>query len=175
MRYFFFGLLCDRDILALVRDHPADDLTFRPARLPGYRTQHLMNESFPGLVADPDSTVSGVLVDGLSEEDSARIAFYESVEYAARTITVRTEGGVAVDAQAFLTTERYEAAREPWSFERWRERYKEKDLRETRLWMALYGYVDAEEADRLWDEATAAGDRLEALVTRMTSTAPPDG
>lgn len=170
MRYFFFGLLCDKDILTLVRDRPVDDLAFRPARLPGYRTQHLMNESFPGLVAHPHGAVPGVLVEGLSEEDSARIAFYESVEYAARTVTVGLEEGASVDAQAFLTTERYEAAGEPWSFELWRKRYKEKDLRETRLWMALYGYVDAEEADRLWDDAMAAGDSLEALVTRTTST-----
>lgn len=171
MRYFFFGLLSDRDILALVLDRPVDDLPFRPAHLRGYRPHHLKGETFPVLVANPESTVPGVLVEGFSEAERARIAFFESIDYEPGLITVLAESGASEEAYAFLTTGHCEAAPEPWSLAAWRERFKAKDLRETTLWMSLYGHVDAAEADRLWDEARAAGDGFEAMIVQATAPA----
>lgn len=110
-------------------------------------------------------------MDGFSEDDCARIAFFESIEYEPKPITVLTEDGARVMAHAFLTTAHGEATGAPWSFAEWRERFKAKDLRETRLWMSLYGHVDAEEADRLWEEARAAGEGFEAMILRATSSA----
>lgn len=166
MRFFFFGLLSDLDILELVIDRPAPGQPFPPARLADHRLVHMRRETFPMLVRAPGAQVPGVIVDGLSEADVDRILFFESVEYEPAPIAVRSEGR-RVDAHAFATTARAVTDQEPWTFEDWRRRFKAHDLRATRVWMALYGHLDVVEADRLWDEAVAAGRPFEDVVDEV--------
>jgi hypothetical protein len=166
MRFFFFGLLSDLDILELVIDRPAPGKPFPPARLADHRLVRMWRETFPMLVPASGVHVPGVIVDDLSEADVERILFFESVEYEPTPIAVLSEGG-RVDAHAFATTARAVADQEPWTFEDWRRRFKAHDLRAARVWMALYGHLDVAEADRLWDEAVAAGRPFEDVVDEI--------
>ncbi len=167
MRFFFFGLLRDAEVLELVTGRPWTAERFIGARLGGARLVRLRGETFPMLVAAPGLWVPGVLAEGLTEADLDRIRFYESVEYEPSLVEVEAAGGDLVEARAFATTRRAAHDEEAWSFEDWSLRDKAHSLREADLWMALYGHLSAEEADRRWDAALAAGQTIEDLVREV--------
>jgi hypothetical protein len=167
MRFFFFGLLSDRDVLELVLGRAGPSGPFPRASLAGYRLVGLCNETYPALVPDPGSGVEGILVEGLSEADVERIQFFESVEYEATMLEVTRADGTRVEARVFAGSGRVEPDDDEWSLEDWRARHKAKDLREAALWMALYGRLSAEEADRRWDQALAEGRSIEDLVAEV--------
>ena len=166
MRFFFFGLLSDPEMLDLVAGRRVAGRPFPAARLPGHGLVRMRNETFPMLVAAPGSHVPGIVVDTLSQADLDRIAFFESLEYEPKAVVVESAGR-ALEAMAFATTARAVADREPWTLETWTRRFKAQDLHEARLWMSFYGVVEVAEADRLWDEARAAGRPLEDLVAEV--------
>lgn len=169
MRFFFFGLLRDRDVLEMVLGRAVPDQPFGAARLPGYKIVALRGESYPALAPDPGSVVDGLLAESLSASDIDRIEFYESVEYETATFEVERPDGARVEARAFVATARAVAHEvRAWRFDDWRARHKARDLREGALWMKLYGRVSAEEADRLWDEALAQGRAIEDLVAEVS-------
>ncbi len=172
MRFFFFGLLRDADVIERVTGRPWTADRFTGARLAGARLVSLRGETFPMLVAAPGVWVPGVLVEGLTESDLDRIGFFESVEYRPATVEVELRAGGRVAARAFAATLRAVHHEEPWSFEIWRRRDKARALRETELWMALFGHLSAEEADRRWDAALAAGQTIEDLVREVREAKP---
>ncbi len=166
MRFFFFGLLSDPELLDLVLDRPLPGHPFPAARLDGHRLVRVRRETFPMLVPAPGRQVPGIMVDGLSDADVRRITFFESVEYEPRPLAVDF-AGAQVEALAFATTARAVPDQEPWTVEDWQVRFKAHDLREARLWMSFYGVVDVVEADRLWEAARASGRPFEDLVTEV--------
>ncbi len=166
MRFFFFGLLRDKDMLELVIGRPVAKHPFVPARLPGARLARLRGQTYPMLVAAPGQWVAGAIVDGLTTADVARIDFFESVEYEAKPVAAHLASGEIVTAHAFATTSRARHDDE-WRFADWLSRHKTEDLRIATLWMSLYGRLDVVEADRRWEEALAAGRPLEDLVREI--------
>ncbi|RMD62512.1 MAG: gamma-glutamylcyclotransferase [Alphaproteobacteria bacterium] len=170
MRFFFYGLLADRDVLELVLGRPVTDWPPPRAKLPGYRLARLRGETFPVLVPASGSHVPGIVVDDLSKADVDRILFFESVEYAPTPVTViLEEGDRPLGAQAFLPTARGSLDDTPWRLEDWQARHKPAALEEAALWMALYGHLGAAEADRLWDEAVARGRSIADMVAEITA------
>jgi hypothetical protein len=167
MQFFFFGLLRDADVLGLATGRPWTANRFTDAKLAGARLVQLRGETFPMLVPASGDWVPGVLVGGLTEADLDRIRFYESVEYEPSLVEVEIAGGDLVEAHAFATTQRAVHDEKPWFFEDWRLRDKAHSLREAELWMALYGHLSAEEADRRWDAALTAGQTIEDLVREV--------
>jgi hypothetical protein len=91
--------------------------------------------------------------------------------YKVRPITPDAPGGETVEAHAFATTPRAAHNGAPWSFEQWRARDKAQALHEAGLWMALYGHLSVEEADRRWDAALAAGQTIEEMVREVCAAA----
>ncbi len=171
MRFFFFGLLRDLDVLELVTGRPWTADRFLGARLADAALVHLRGEAFPILVPAPGAWVPGVVVAGLGGSDLDRIRFFESVEYEPAKVAVELWGGEAVEAHAFAATPRTARNEEPWSFEQWRARDKAQALHEAELWMALYGRLSIEEADRRWDETLAAGRSIEEMVREVCAAA----
>ncbi len=167
MRFFFFGLLRDRDFLELVLGRPALRWPLPCARLAGFRLVRLRGDSFPLLLPAPGGTVEGIVVEDFAEAELDRLHFFESVEYAPRPVQVeRAEGGI-IEAHIFAATERALHDGEEWHFEDWLARHKAKDLRESELWMTLYGHLSIAESDRLWDAALAEGRSLEDVVEEI--------
>lgn len=170
MRYFFFGSLVDRDILEAVIGRPPPGYPFAAATLRDYRCMKVIGETFPVLLKSPGGSAPGALVEGLNDHDIDRILFFESDEYEAVPLSVDRADGRCLTAHVFLKTDKLVTVEEAWRFEDWLAHHKDDYLRETRLWMALYGYVDYREADRLWDEAVAAGRPLQDLVDAVQRT-----
>ena len=168
MRFFFFGTLRDKDILEAVTDRAVDGHPFAAAYLSGYRLVRVRRETFPMLIEAPEADVEGAVVDGLSTADIERIRFYESIEYDPAEHVVTLAAGGRLTCHVFAATARIDHSGEAWAYEDWARRHKAKELRETRLWMALHGHLDPAEADRLWDEARDAGRPLEELVEAVT-------
>ncbi len=167
MRFFFFGLLRDKDMLELVIDRLLPVRTFRRARLGDARLVRLRDEASPMLVRNPGTWVPGVIVEGLAEADLERIHFFESLEYEPCTVEVELLNGGRVEALAFAATARMTHDDEEWRFEDWAVRHKTQDLHETELWMAFFGHLEIAEADRRWDEALADGRSIEDLVREV--------
>lgn len=163
MRFFFFGTLADADLLALVigRPRPGSPVS---ARLADHRLATVRGETFPMLVPASGAWVPGVVIEGFDEADYDRILFFESIDYAPRDVSVVLGPSETVPAIAFIATDAIADDGRPWDGDLWRRQDKAACLRETALWMALYGYVDATEAERLWDAAVAEGRPLEDLV-----------
>ena len=170
-RFFFFGLLRDRQVLELVIDRPTAGYPFLPAKVTDSRLVRLRGQSYPILVPAPGRWVDGVIVDELTEADLARILFFESVEYQPQPIEIIGADGTPLVAHAFATTSRARHDDEDWRFTDWLARDRAEDLRIAALWMSLYGRLDVVEADRRWEEALAASRPLEDLVREIC--APP--
>jgi hypothetical protein len=167
MRFFFFGLLRDPEVLELVTGRRWPVADFPTARLEGARLVRLREENFPILVSAPDAAVPGIVAEGLTESDLDRIRFFESVEYEAATVEVVLRSGARIEVRAFATTTRAAHDEQPWRFEDWVVHDKARALHEAGLWMALHGHLSVEEADRRWDETLAAGRTIEDLVREV--------
>lgn len=75
---FFFGTLRDPHLLEIVLgrgDHPVP----YAARLSGYRVRGVAGAGFPMIEAAAGASAEGLAVTGLTEEDRARLDFYEGV------------------------------------------------------------------------------------------------
>ncbi len=173
MRFFFFGSLRDHDILETVIGRPFPRRPFPAAQLPDHRLERMAKETFPLLVAAPGACAPGIVVEGLQAADIARIHFFESLEYEPRLHPVELAAGGVLDCHLFAATAVAGVTGESWHFDDWAARHKAKELREARLWMAFHGRVTAAEADRLWNEAVAAGRNLEDLVAEVAERGAP--
>ena len=132
MRFFFYGTLIDADVRrALLGPHASRRV--EPARLQGWRRVAVSGKTYPVVVAEPDASVDGVLVRGLSAAARRRLTRYEDANlYALATVDVLAMGCAhPVSALAFVAKETA-TRRAPrsvgWSFEDWRRRHKRRLL-----------------------------------------------
>ncbi len=171
MRFFFFGSLRDQDVLRQVLGRPPPLHSLRAAVLPGHRLVCVRNEAFPMLLADAEGRVEGEVVEGLGAADMDRIRFFESVEYGIERVEVGLQSGDWIEAHIFASSGRAAHDDEPWDYVAWQREEKLELLRITDLWMQFYGLVGIDEADRLWDEAVAAGRPLRQVIDDLRATA----
>ncbi|KAF2403046.1 hypothetical protein EJ06DRAFT_528011 [Trichodelitschia bisporula] len=93
---FFYGTLMDPDVLHRVCHGPrlpnsttSNTLTTRPALLPAHRRRRVRHADYPAVTPNPDSTVCGTLVVGLTDGDMWRLDLFEGGEYSRRPVKVR--------------------------------------------------------------------------------------
>ncbi len=127
MRFFFYGTLIDRDVMALVIGRRLPPQAFEAASISGFSRRRASGASFPVLVRDPKGRVPGVVVRGFSARDVAQLSAYEgkgyrivprSVWQAGRQITVSVFKSLA-DRDTRLVP-----SREPWDLELWQRDHK---------------------------------------------------
>ena len=135
---FVFGTLLDRDLLAQVLARDISDLRFTPGTADGFRRLRARGESFPVLVHGCAEEVDGLLIDGLSATDFARLCFFEA-GYALASIAIATGNG-PVSAQFFAHDDRLTASDDGWALETWRAFDKPLELTAAARWMA--GFQD---------------------------------
>ncbi len=126
---FCYGTLMDPEVRAAVLGPSATRLEAAPARLDGYRRVRVSGASYPVLRAALGDSVSGCLLDGLSEADLARIVRFEGPEYEMATREVMLAGGRRATALVFLPREGVPMTSEPWDLETWRRCHKAAFLR----------------------------------------------
>jgi hypothetical protein len=81
MRFFFYGTLMDRDVLACVLARPVITAALKPATLRGWRRTAAQGVSYPVVVRDKAGLVEGVTLDGVSKAERDRLAAYEGPAY----------------------------------------------------------------------------------------------
>jgi len=106
MKLFAYGTLMTADGLRAVLGPRADALSYRVARLPGWRrVWNTYREEWGGgvlnLEPSAESSVVGVLIDGLSEEDLALLDPLESSHLPREQVFVQPEWGDAEAAQVY--------------------------------------------------------------------------
>jgi nudix-type nucleoside diphosphatase (YffH/AdpP family) len=76
---FFFGTLRHLPLLEAVIGHSVSELHLTEAALPGYQIHWARGQAFPMIVQTAEAEAVGLLVSGLSDEDVARLDYYEQV------------------------------------------------------------------------------------------------
>lgn len=168
--FFFYGSLMDLELLEAVLGRAPDHLSFTPGWLAGYAAETAAGYSFPTLVEDRAARTDGLLTHGLSDDDVARIAYFEDTEYAPTVLDIATaESDVA--AQVFMATTALKSTGELWSFERWRRNHKPLLLAVThRVMREHYGLTPMHEIDAHWHriKAQIEADMLAPKVLNRT-------
>lgn len=106
MKLFAYGTLMTAEGLRAVVGDRADSMSFRVARLPGFRrVWNAYREEWGGgiLNVEPmaDGSVVGVLVDGLTDEDFASLDRQESTHLPREQVYVQPEWGDSEPAQLY--------------------------------------------------------------------------
>lgn len=76
---FFYGTLRHLPLLETVVGHSLDGITLSEAGLPGYEIRWAKGQAFPLILPKEGSSAIGLLAEGLSDEDVARLDYYERV------------------------------------------------------------------------------------------------
>lgn len=153
--FFFYGSLMDLELLEAVIDREAEHLTFRPGWLSHYAAETAHGYTFPTLVERRGARVDGLITHGLTDQDIARIAYFEDTEYAPTTVAVTT-AETDVAAQTFMATTALKSSGECWNFDHWRQHHKPLLVAVTRRVMRdHYGITPFEEIDVHWHRIKA--------------------
>jgi ADP-ribose pyrophosphatase len=107
----------------------------------GFRRVRARGESFPILVPKPGAQVDGLLIEGLSAADVARLCFFEN-GYVLNPVQVAA-GGRSVSARFFSHTEQLAGSGDAWVLETWRSFDKPLELTAAARWMAGFQDNDA--------------------------------
>lgn len=155
MRFFFYGTLQDIPLLECVIGHDVSGLSSADAWVEGFAARRAVNETFPVLVEAPGARLAGVLMEGLSGDDMARIRFFEDSFYEAARVTAHTAAGPET-CEMFLLTDAAQATDEPWTLKTWAERDRAVLRHMAAAFIALMGRMTYEEADKHWENIRAA-------------------
>lgn len=150
MPWFFFGSLMDLEVLEAVLGRPIGEHELQPAHLPNYCAVRVCDESYPAAITSQGATLNGVLVHGLSEEESQRICYFESAEFDPQQKAVINANGETLHAAMFISTEDTALTSEAWSFEAWQASEMPHYLDMTKEWMSGFGVYTLEEMEVRW-------------------------
>lgn len=143
--FFFWGTLRHLPLLRVVLGRDVDTL---PAIMAGYRVAWAADRDFPLLQPDGGGQAEGVLVQGITADDRARLDFYEGgFRYDARVIPVRLADGATVPALVYVAAEPLVPG-ESWTLKDWQTRWGDVATATACDVMALYGLRDAAEVGR---------------------------
>ncbi len=138
--FFFYGTLCHPPLLERVLGR---SVATRPAHLPDHAVHWAAGESFPVILPRPGAAAEGVLADDLSDDDIARLDFYEGgFGYATRQVTVQTGDGAADARVYFCPPDRWTPG-DPWSLADWVSRWAPVVLSAAGDFMAAFGHHGA--------------------------------
>ncbi|WP_146343744.1 NUDIX domain-containing protein [Phaeobacter marinintestinus] len=142
---FFYGTLCYAPLLELVLGRK--DVETAEAVLPGHLVTWVHNQPFPIIQVQSDATARGVLVRGLTEDDRARLSFYEGAfDYDLKPLEVTLPQGEKANAQVFFPSSNQWVPGADWHLEDWISKWGPLSLRAAEEVMAFFGRLTAEEA-----------------------------
>lgn len=144
---FLFGTLLDGDVLRKVIGAVDQEAS---ATLFGFRRVGVGNGSWPALLPDPVGRADGLLVVPKSPDALDRLRWFEGPLQPPVLHPVTTAAGEVVEAWVCMTAPGLALTDEPWDFEAWRRRHKDRYLVATRRYMARFGLITIEEAMAGW-------------------------
>lgn len=155
---FFYGTLRHPPLLEAVLGRPADAIDAVPAELPDHAACWVKDRSFPTIVARPGARARGLLVRGLSDDDLARLNYYEGgFSYDLRSLDVEAEGG-SVPAQVYFPHPGLWTPAEPWSLEDWVRDWGAMSVFAAQEVMGYFGSRTAEEVAAMFPMIRARAD-----------------
>lgn len=159
---FFYGTLCHGPLLQAVLGRLPDT---RPARLPGFALFWVEGEDFPVVEAAPGAVAEGLLAEGLTEADQARLDFYFGWSSGgAREMAVDVDGAEVTARVSLARAGRWRTGA-PWRLADWQARFGDLAVATAEDIMALYGQAPAEAvAARREVMRVRAASRLRARV-----------
>ncbi len=141
---FFYGTLRHVPLLSIVLGRPTETISLCPAVLEGYAVHAVAGASFPMLIKGGEGA-TGLLVEGLSEADAARLCFYEGgYDYDLQTLVVTTQDGQC-EAEVFIPPKGLKCKADLWSLEEWSTRWGEMTLFAAKEVMSYFGKMSARE------------------------------
>ena len=117
---FIYGTLLDAQILTSVLGHEGADVTSTEAEAPFMRVMKVANVDYPCLLDGQDDDVAiGALLNGLSDEDIAKLDQFEGENYQRKPLEV-------IAAQRLVKTQAYQPVialetEGAWLFNLWAE------------------------------------------------------
>ncbi len=137
---FFYGTLRHAPLLAVVLGKDPDRLEACPAVLADHAVRSVPGEPFPTLIAATGAKAPGLLVRGLTEQDIARLRFYEAgFDFELVTLDVLDARGKSMPAQVFFPKPDLCNAVDDWNLPDWTQKWAEISIEAAREVMAWYG------------------------------------
>ncbi len=148
---FFYGTLRHRPLLDLVLGAAgAARVRLTPAVLPGHEARWVAGECFPMIRPRAGTEASGVVAEGLTPADMARLSFYEGAYlFAMRRVEVRTGDGEREALVFFPETDAWHPGA-PFDLDDWAARWGEITLGAAAEYMAGYGTWSGGDIARFW-------------------------
>lgn len=148
---FFYGTLRHVPLLSCVLGRAVTDNCVIPARLSDWAVFTVAEGPFPMICKKPGARAEGVLVKGLSDDDIARLNFYEGgFDYALEPVQVETAEG-AYPAEFYLPPDARWTPSAPWSLETWVAAHGPLTLLAAQEVMERRHSTSAEQIDALFD------------------------
>ena len=142
---FFYGTLRHVPLLELVLGRGGGDLNVSNASLAEHAVYSVKDQSFPMIVPETDAVAEGVLVQGMSDEDLKRLAYYEGgFDYDLQPQTVTTADGHSHAAQVFFPAPGAWSLGDLWSLSDWVETWGELTVLAAEEVMGYFGTFDAD-------------------------------
>ena len=120
MDLFIFGTLLHMPLLEVVSGDPDIAKRITWAVRPGYRVSRVKGQVFPIMHEDADSVAEGVVIEGLSDAQLARLDYYEKAfEYDRVDFVVLGNDQAPRSVTAYVPVEGRWTPAEPWNREKW--------------------------------------------------------
>ncbi len=91
-----------------------------PAVLSGHARYSLIDDSYPGIVENPQATVDGILYIDVDEADVVALDAFEGSEYRRTMVAVQQESGETAMVAAYLFTAVHRLSGQAWEPEAFR-------------------------------------------------------
>lgn len=140
--FFFYGTLCHAPLLDCVLGRPSRAI---PARLADHAVHWAEGGAFPLIVPCAGSVADGLLLEGLTEDEAARLDYYEGgFRYLTRDLPV-TAGARSVTARVYFPEPGHWQPAAPWSLPDWVARYGAAAVATAAEFMSLMAEFPAEQ------------------------------
>ncbi|GAA6192573.1 NUDIX domain-containing protein [Phaeobacter sp. NW0010-22] len=143
---FFYGSLRYTPLLETVLGREASEIDMIEAHLPDHAVHAVVDQAFPMILHMSNVKAQGVLVRGLSDDDIARLVYYEGgFDYDLSQHSLMTETGDTAAGEVFFPAPGLWKAGEPWSLKGWIDKWGAMSLAAAQEVMCHYGKKSAEE------------------------------
>lgn len=170
---FFYGTLRHLPLLEIVLGRAADDIDMVVANLPGHAVYWVENAPFPMIEVAPDQSAPGLLLRDLSQQDIARLNFYEGgFSYDLKPVQVEV-GSMRQPCQVYVSAPGLWPRGNLWSLHDWQDQWADLNDEAAREVMGYFGQRSPEELARMLPTIRArAAARINA---KQASAANPSG
>ncbi len=146
---FFYGTLCHLPLLEAVLERPLRKGEAIPARLTDHVIYWVKDEPFPVIIAQPGEA-QGILLNNLSEDDVARLDFYEGgYGYALKELRVSTEHGQE-PARVYFPDPGMWTPAAPWNLQDWVDQWGAMTVFAAQEEMHYFGRHSAAQVARMF-------------------------